>query len=190
MPLLHLLAGPNGSGKTTFYEQVLGPVTGLPFINADVIARELWPGSGPDRSYEAAKLAEQRRDEMIARRRSFIAETVFSHPSKIELVRQARRAGFLVVVHVIVAPLALSMRRVEARVLHGGHDVPDDKQRERYPRLWPLVAEALTLADEGFVYDNSSARAPYRIVARFESGTLIGDTDWPTWAELGALFKR
>ncbi|EIT72066.1 MULTISPECIES: AAA family ATPase [Hydrocarboniphaga] len=184
MPLLHLLAGPNGSGKTTFYEQVLGPVTGLPFINADVIARQLWPGSDRDRSYEAAKIAEQRRDEMIVQRRSFIAETVFSHPSKVELIRQAQGAGFLVIVHVILVPLALSMRRVEARVLHGGHDVPVEKQRERFPRLWPLVAEALRIANEGIAYDNSSAKHPYRLVARYENGKLIGKADWPVWAEL------
>jgi len=83
VPLLHLLVGPNGSGKTSFYAQLLGPVTGLPFINADIIARELWPGSDRDRSYAAAKVAEQRRDEMIEQRISFIAETVFSHPSKV-----------------------------------------------------------------------------------------------------------
>ena len=187
MPLLHLLAGPNGSGKTTFYEQLLGPVTGLPFINADVIARELWPGSDRDRSYEAAKVAERRRDELIEQRRSFIAETVFSHPSKVELIRQAQSSGFLVVVHVILVPLALSMRRVEARVLHGGHDVPVEKQRERFPRLWPLIADALLLADEGFVYDNGSAKEPYRVIAHFENGKLIGDADWPAWAELGKL---
>ncbi|WP_370304823.1 AAA family ATPase [Sinimarinibacterium flocculans] len=188
MPLLHLLAGPNGSGKTTFYEHVLGPVTGLPFVNADVIARELWPDSDRDRSYESARIAEQRRDAMIAQRRSFIAETVFSHPSKLELIRQARSAGFLVIVHVILVPLALSMRRVEARVLHGGHDVPKKKQRERFPRLWPLVADALRLADEGFAYDNSSARTPYRVVARFENGRLVGTANWPSWAEIGSQF--
>jgi len=187
MPLLHLLAGPNGSGKTTFYEQILGPVTSLPFINADVIARDLWPGSDHDRSYEAAKIAESRRREMIAQRRSFIAETVFSHPSKVELIRQAQSAGFLVVVHVILVPLALSMRRVEARVLHGGHDVPVEKQRERFPRLWPLVADALRLANEGYAYDNGSAKVPYRVVAHFENGKLIGDAIWPAWAELGKL---
>jgi predicted ABC-type ATPase len=186
MPLLHLLAGPNGAGKTTFYEQVLGPVTGLPFINADLIARTLWPRSRRDRSYEAARLAGQRRNEMIAQQRSFIAETVFSHPSKIELIRQAQSAGFLVTVHVILVPLALSMRRVEARVLHGGHDVPVEKQLERYPRLWPLVSKALRLANEGFAYDNSSAKTPYKVVAHFENGRLIGEAHWPLWAELGS----
>lgn len=68
MPLLHLLAGPNGSGKTTFYEHVLKPVTGLPFVNADVIAREQWPDADRDYSYEAAKLATERREAMIANR--------------------------------------------------------------------------------------------------------------------------
>ena len=90
-PALHLLAGPNGSGKTAFYEHVLGPVTHLPFINADVIAREQWPGSDRDRSYEAAKIAEERGASMIAQGRSFIAETVFSHPSKLDLIKQGER---------------------------------------------------------------------------------------------------
>jgi len=187
VPLLHLLAGPNGSGKTTFYEQILGPATGLPFINADIIAREQWPDSDRDRSYEAARFAEQRRDEMIAQQRSFIAETVFSHPSKLELIRRAQDAGFLVIAHVMLVPLALSERRVEARVSHGGHDVPVDKQRERFPRLWPLVADALRTANEGFAYDNSSAKEPYRVAAHFENGRLIGAAAWPPWADLGRL---
>ncbi|MBA4284389.1 MAG: ATPase [Xanthomonadaceae bacterium] len=189
MPVLHLLAGPNGSGKTTFYEQVLGPVTGLLFINADVIAREQWPDSEIDRSYEAAKLAEQRRDELIAQRRSFIAETVFSHPSKLDLIREARHAGYLVTVHAIVVPLELSIRRVEARVRHGGHDVPVHKQRERFDRLWPLIAEALRLADEGFAYDNCSAKEPYRIAAHFENGKLIGSAQWPAGSALAKLLQ-
>lgn len=188
MPLLHLLAGPNGSGKTTFYEHVLKPVTGLPFVNADVIAREQWPDSDQDHSYEAARIAAGRRESLISSGQSFIAETVFSHPSKLELITRARQAGFLVIVHIILAPLPLSMRRVEARVRHGGHAVPLDKQRERFPRLWPLVAQALQTANEGFAYDNTSARNPYRVVAHFENGKLIGPANWPDWSPLGSLF--
>ena len=189
MPVLHLLAGPNGSGKTTFYEHVLRPVTHLPFINADVIAREQWPGSDRDRSYEAAKLAEERRASMIAQGRSFIAETVFSHPSKLDLIRDAKTAGYRVTAHVMLVPLALSMRRVEARVKHGGHNVPLDKQRERYARVWSLVAQALKLAHEGYAYDNSSARAAYRVLAHLEGGRLLGTPEWPEWSELGDFLR-
>ena len=39
-PVLHLLAGPNGAGKSTFYQEILGPATGLPFVNADEIASQ------------------------------------------------------------------------------------------------------------------------------------------------------
>ncbi len=187
MPLLHLLAGPNGSGKTTFYEHVLKPVTGLPFVNADVIARELWPDADRDYSYEAAQLAADRREAMIVNGQSFIAETVFSHPSKLQLIERAQQAGFIVIAHIILVPLPLSMRRVVARIRHGGHAVPLDKQHERYPRLWPLVAQALRLANEGFAYDNSSAREPYRVVAHFENGKLLGEAIWPEWSPLGSL---
>jgi predicted ABC-type ATPase len=188
VPLLHLLAGPNGSGKTTFYEEVLGPATGLPFVNADLIARQRWPRSKQDRSYDAARLAEQARAEMIGQGRSFIAETVFSHPSKLELIEKAQRASYLVLVHVMLTTLELGQRRVEARVRHGGHDVPVDKQRARYVRIWPLMARALRLADEGFAYDNSRAREPYRLAAHFENGKPVGETAWPPWSELGKLF--
>lgn len=187
MPLLHLLVGPNGSGKTTFYEHILKPVTGLSFVNADLIAREQWPDADRDYSYEAAQLAAERREALIASRQSFIAETVFSHPSKLELIGRAQGAGFIVIVHAILVPLPLSMRRVEARVRHGGHAVPLDKQRERFPRLWPLVAQALSLADEGFAYDNTSAKTPYRTVAHFENGKQIGEAIWPDWSPLGSL---
>lgn len=47
---------------------------------------------------------------------------------------------------------------------------------------------ALRRANEGFAYDNDSAKEPYRVVAHFENGKLIGDAAWPVWAEPGELF--
>ena len=43
MPVLHLVAGPNGAGKSSYVDGVLRRATGLRFINADEIARDLWP---------------------------------------------------------------------------------------------------------------------------------------------------
>lgn len=185
MPVLHLVVGPNGAGKTTFFERVLSPITRLPLINADLIARQRWPGNEEEHGHEAAALAEQARDQAIARRMSFVAETVFSHPSKLDLIERARRAGYLVTVHVIVVPQELSIARVRLRKAQGGHSVPESKVRERYRRLWMLVEAAIAAADEARAYDNSSARKPFRTVARYERGRQVGAADFPPWSPIG-----
>ncbi len=180
-PVLHLLAGPNGAGKSTLYETVIGAATRLEFVNADVIAAERWPEDPTGRSYDAAVVASTRRETLIEQRRSFVTETVFSHPSKLELVRRATGDGYLVWLHVVMVPERLAVARVASRVAVGGHPVPADKIRGRYRRLWPLVADAIGLVETTTVYDNSRARPAFRIVARFEGGALVGRPDWPSW---------
>jgi predicted ABC-type ATPase len=92
-PVLHLLAGPNGSGKTTLARRVIVPAAHLPFVNADDIAAERWPGSEVEHAYDASEAAAAERTQRLADRSSFITETVFSHPSKVELVQPAQEAG-------------------------------------------------------------------------------------------------
>jgi predicted ABC-type ATPase len=180
-PVLHLIVGPNGSGKSTFYEHVVFPVTNLPFVNADVIAAERWPDEAIDRAYDAAALAADERSQLIAERRSFATETVFSHPSKLELVDAARQSGYVMTLHVVVVPVALALARVENRVLLGGHSVPEEKVRARFGRLWRYVKTAIELVDEAKVYDNSRATPSFRIVARYRNGYVLGSPVWPGW---------
>ena len=181
VPALHVLAGPTGAGKSTFYTRVLAPTTGLDFVNPDLIAAQLWPSATAAHAYEAAALATRRRDELIANRASFVTETVFSHPSKLELIADALAAGYNVVLHVMLVPEELSVARVGQRVLRGGHDVPEAKVRSRYIRLWGYVAQAITLVQDARVYDNSRAEAAFRLVAVFDHGRCVADGDWPTW---------
>lgn len=179
-PVLHLLAGPNGSGKSTLWACVLEPELHLEFINADVIAAERWADDAASHAYEAADMAAAHRMELIAARRSFATETVFSHESKIELVRTAVEAGYLVTLHVLAVPEALAVDRVENRFENGGHTVPEDKVRGRYGRLWVHVAEAIALVEKARVYDNTAAATPFRPVAEFERGAVLW-SDWPAW---------
>jgi len=180
-PVLHVLAGPNGAGKSTFYEKVILPETGLEFVNADVIAAQRWQGDAGDRSYEAAVLAEEHRTRLIMARESFVTETVFSHESKIDLIRAALDARYLVSLHVVAVPEELAVARVASRVQVGGRSVPEDKIRQHYERLWALVASAISIVDAAWVCDNTSAREPFGIVARFEHGSPVGHPDWPGW---------
>lgn len=163
-------------------QRVIQPVTHLPFVNADLLAAERWPGEELEHAYEASREAAAIRAENLEGGRSFISETVFSHPSKLELVEDAQRAGFLVTLHVVLLPIEVTLARVAHRVSRGGHQVPEQKVRERYDRLWPLVAKARELADRTRVYDNSTASSPFRLVADYEHGELVGRASYPRWA--------
>lgn len=177
-----MVIGPNGSGKTTFVTEFLAlELPGYGYVNADEIAKARWPADSDAHAYEAAQVADGTRARLIAGGRSFIAETVFSHPSKLELIRSAREAGYQVVLHVMLVPEELAVRRVAYRVQAGGHDVPEHKIRERYRRLWRLAAQAISLADRAVVYDNSRPAGPVNI-AEFFGGLPIGAAAWPKWA--------
>ena len=80
-PVLHLIAGINGAGKTSFYYDHLASRTpGAEFINADEIERDRWPDAIGAHSYQAAELAARRREERIAAGTSFVTETVSRIP--------------------------------------------------------------------------------------------------------------
>lgn len=184
MPVLHVVAGPNGAGKSTFVARILQPVTFLPFVNADEIAAARWPEDPMRHAAEASQAAAEERAALLAARSSFITETVFSHESKVALISDASKAGYLVTLHVVMVPAALPIARVAHRVRFGGHDVPEEKVRARYARLWPLVAQAVECADAAVFYDNSLASQPFRRVATFRHGRAIEPPEWPAWTPL------
>jgi predicted ABC-type ATPase len=178
---LDLVVGPNGAGKSTFVELTLAPLLrGSVFVNADEIARQRWPQDPIAHAYDAAKIAADTRLKLIETRRPFIAETVFSHPSKLALIDLAHAGKYTVVLHVLLIPEDLAVTRVQYRVRAGGHDVPEAKIRERFGRLWGLVAEAIARADSATVYDNSQRAGP-RIVAQMSAGLIVGAPSWPAW---------
>lgn len=179
-PVLHVIAGPNGAGKSTLYNRVLEPATHLPFVNADLIAAQRWPDDAAARSYEAARLAAAERDRMLRAGESFVTETVFSHPSKLDLLREAGARGFTTTLHVVVIPEALAVARVADRVANGGHQVPEDKIRERYARLWGHLVEGIGFVAQARVYDNSRAASPFRLLAVYRDGRCV--TAKPAWS--------
>ncbi len=178
-----VLAGPNGAGKSTLYKTRVAPSFAGPFVNADRIQREELGDPSPSASYKAAQVASERRADLLAQRKDFATETVFSHPSKLELIDAARALGFTVVVfHVGVASPDLSVARVSARVSEGGHAVPEHKIRARYERGGALIRKAVFRADRGFVYDNSRLNVPPAQCLDFIKGRLhLASPDLPRW---------
>jgi predicted ABC-type ATPase len=184
---MYMLAGPNGAGKSTLYERRVRPVVSpeeVPFINADIIQRDELKDPSMQASYKAAEIAESRRRAHLAEGKSFVSESTFSHESKLALIQEARDAGFRVVMyHVNVRSADLSVDRVAKRFKEGGHNVPEDKIRERYARNQGLIKRAVSMADRAFVYDNSTRNAPPEIALRLEHGKVVAVADKvPAWA--------
>lgn len=182
-PSLVLLAGPNGAGKSTLHRTRIAPSFAGPFINADIIQHDELRDPSMEASYEAARIAEARRNEMLEARRSFATETVFSHPSKLAIIDAARTCGYLVVVlHVGVDSPDLSVARVRVRVGEGGHDVPEEKIRTRYERGQALIREAVLRADRGMVFDNSLLNVAPQQMLVFAAGRLAkASPTLPRW---------
>jgi len=178
-PVLIFLAGPNGAGKTTFFQEYLAGL-GLPYVNADRLARDL-RRDDPTASREiidrrAFAEAERLRAALVDARLSFCTETVFSDPAgaKLALLDEARRRGLaIVLIFIGLESPALSVARVQQRVRQGGHDVPDVKLRARFPRTLANLRAAIPRVDDAFVFDNSSYDQPYHILAVYRRGELV-----------------
>ena len=170
-PVMVALAGPHGAGKSTFFHAHLADV-GLRFINADDLAAELGLAA-----YEAAELAASLRGSLLDQEESFIFETVLSEPAgeKVSELEEACRRGIhVVVIFIRIDSLDTSRQRVAMRVLQGGHDVPDEKLEDRFPRTIANLERAIKTLPAVVVFDNTSISSPFRLEAVYEAGVRIG----------------
>jgi replicative DNA helicase len=152
-----MIAGPNGSGKTTLVRTLLRKGLDLgEYINPDDIAAEL-DGSADERTRRAQLIADQQRDACIRESRSFSFETVMSHPSKIDILVRAKEAGYRVHLYFIgTDDPQTNIERVALRVAQGGHDVPNEKIKDRWLRTMTLLQQAIRSSDQSYIFDNST----------------------------------
>lgn len=169
-PIVVVVAGSNGAGKSTFFHAHLAGV-GLRFINTDDLAAETGLGLS-----EAAELAAALRASLLEQGESFVFETVFSDPvgAKIaELEAAVRRGIQVVVIFIRIDSPVTSKQRVAMRVLQGGHDVPDEKLEARFQRTLANLERATTTLPVVIVFNNTNLARPFRLEAVYQHGRRI-----------------
>jgi len=176
-PVCYVIAGPNGSGKTTFAMRYLPKLTGCGnFVNADMIAQGLSPLNPTKSQVTAGKMFLQTIRDNIDRREDFAFETTLSGRGHVKLFADLRENGWNIVLYFLWIPSAdFSRDRVRERVRHGGHDIPTDAIYRRYARIMQnLFGLYVPLCDELFFYDNSNF-VPQLVFEQNKSGRIVRD---------------
>ncbi len=135
-PYVVVIAGPNGTGKSTAMKNVLsGALTVSEFVNADVIARGL-SGLDPDRAAIAAgRIMLNRLSELATQRQNFAFESTLSSKTFFPRLSLLIEDGYdFHLLFVWVDGADTCVRRVIDRVQMGGHMVPEEDVRRRYFR--------------------------------------------------------
>lgn len=175
-PALLVIAGPNGSGKTTVTARLREErwSEDVEYLNPDEIARDRFGDwNSPRAVLEAASWTDSRREELLAAGQGIAFETVLSTSAKIDFVARAKARGYFVRVFFIgTSDPRINAARIAGRIMEGGHTVPIEKIVSRYGRSMANLSPAIRLADCTYVYDNSVDEVEARLCLRTQDGQL------------------
>jgi predicted ABC-type ATPase len=177
MPKLYIIAGPNGSGKTTFAKEFLPHYAKCPnFVNADLIAQGLAPFSPATVSIKAGRLLLDQIKDFVNQKADFAFETTLAGRTYRSLIKTLKTKGYSVHLFFLWIPDAeLARERIRQRVKEGGHNVPEADINRRFKRS---LNNFLTLykpdCDFWTIFDNSADKP--KVIAKFtEEGLALGN---------------
>ncbi|MBR4303521.1 MAG: zeta toxin family protein [Bacteroidaceae bacterium] len=188
-PELIIIAGPNGSGKTSVTKRFIHHewAEGTIYINPDEVANEMFGDwNSRDAVLNAANYCAEWREKCLIERKSFVIETVMSAEDKIQFIIKAKNAGFFIRLFFISTENPkINASRIADRVMKGGHDVPISKIISRYYKAIENCKTVSSIVDRLYVYDNSVDGEDAKIQFRLVNGVMgkMYVKDVPEWAQ-------
>ncbi len=189
-PVLIVIAGPNGSGKTTVTSKILKHewMEDAVYINPDIIAQEKFGDwNSVNAIHQSIEYCEKLREDCLENKQSLIFETVLSRIDKVDFVKRALDNGFFVrLFFVSTASPAINASRIANRVMEGGHDVPITKIISRFQKSIANANLLAKIVDRAYFYDNSVDNEDARLLFRLTEGKLAKQytESIPEWASI------
>ncbi len=172
-PNVYIIAGPNGSGKTTFAKNFLPTFAKCDnFINADLIASGLSPFSPDSAALKAGRIVLEQIQEYAHKGEDFAFETTLSGKTYLRILRELKNQGYQLHLFFLWIPnIELSLARIRERVSKGGHNVPAADVRRRFRRtVENFTGPYRPLLDSWMIFDNSTERPS--LIASQKDGKL------------------
>lgn len=185
-PVLTIIGGVNGSGKSSFTGAIrhndkrLGVI-----IDVDKMTAELEKGQGKkskESKLSGARKAIELSKSLMEEGRDFTQESTIAGRSIISTIKNAKEKGYKIrLFYVGVSSPEECIRRVQGRVARGGHDISETDIRRRFESQAESFARMLPLIDEGFIYDNENG---FKECARITRGEVVKTTkSYPKWVK-------
>lgn len=191
-PVLVVIAGANGAGKTYLTEKLLAHkwLEGLFYINPDNIAQKKYGDwNSPEALKKAADEAKRLREDLLAKKKGIAFETVLSTQEKVSFIRRAKKAGYFVrFFYIGTADPQINASRIMGRYMAGGHAVPIPKILERAKRSLARCIEVAPIVDRFYVYDNSVDDRLPELLFRGTDSEIKVYAEIPSWAL--RIYKR
>lgn len=178
MPVCWIIAGPNGSGKTTFALEYLPKVAGCShFINADLIAAGLSPLAPERELIPASRLFLSEIQTCVINNTDFSIETTLAGRSYLKMIKKLKSDNWTVkLIYLALPSVEMSKERVAERVLHGGHNIPIKDIERRFSRsLKNLLNEFSYEVDTCLCFMNIG-KAPDLIFEQTKESRIIINT--------------
>jgi len=171
---VYIIAGPNGSGKTTFAKKFLPDYAECPnFVNADLIAQGLSPFSPRAFAIKAGRIVLEQINGLAESGVDFGFETTLSGKSYVMLLKKLKELGYKITIFFLWIPgSTLAIERIKERVLEGGHDVPAGDIRRRFNRSITNFFELYQCLSDSWIIFNNAGITP-DLIAKNQDGKLV-----------------
>ena len=193
-PVLIVIAGPNGSGKTSTTRLVIRHewAESCEYINPDDIAQSKFGDwNDPNAVRQAVEYCEEWREQLLRDHKDFIFETVLSSDAKVEFLKRAKDEGYFIRMFFICTETpAINAARIAKRVMEGGHDVPINKIISRYEKAILNAGRVAQFIDRAYIYDNSVDNQEAQLLFKAVDGKFSKQyvSTIPQWTE--TIFEK
>ena len=195
-PVLYVLAGVNGAGKSSIGGQLLTQA-GLTWFNPDTFARALVGYGYNQTEANSAAWGEgvRRLDLAVARGLSYAFETTLGGQTIVQKLTQAARTHDILVWFCGLRDAEQHIARVRLRVTQGGHDIAEARIRQRCRTSLQNLLALMPHIAQLRVYDNSAEVAVGQSIPepklilythagrRIHPSTLVEARGTPEWAK-------